>query len=952
VFLKTLEIFGFKSFADHTRIEFSDGVTALLGPNGCGKSNVVDSIKWVLGEQATKTLRAEAMEDVIFNGTEARRAVNVAEVALTLANDSGILPIDLPEVVVRRRLYRSGESEYFVNNAPVKLKELRELFFDTGIGKSAYSIMEQGKIDQVLSHKPEERRNLFEEAASITKYKMRGLEAERKLEKTDENMRQVENILVEVRRSYDNLKKQAERTTRYRVIRDELFEFEINLQLLRLRDAQAERDKRGKQLEELRTERDTLKTKIDAVNEHLEENLGQVSTMESRLVEAQKNLYALELDMNTRDGQVRMFEERIQEIKLKIEGDRSREEAVARKADSVRQANAERETQIADLTKHIGEMDEGIKRLEDGVELSRKGIVKSESDIVKLEAAIDSVETNTESIQAQLRELTDRIVSQLDASLKDQRWNPSERDRLSRELDRELETLRILLSGRRKLVDDARNTSGGTAAVRALEAASQAFSDADAGLEKVSLSIRAFKASLPAFIDELVAPEGTLTRKRDFDAHIDKNREKVAENRKAIGAHREAIEQANRKIVESRDALENIRVSRAGLVAQQDSLVTRREQALQELHELEVQRHEIARVLAEDEGRIKGLETQIAGLRKDRTDLEEREKSIRLELVELEKGITNRNKDVVNKEKELKAAMGILASQQDRFERTQVTYAEAVTEIKGLYENFRDRHSRDLQEFESRMPELTMDPKELREKSALLREEQRTLGSVNLMAVEEFAEVRERYDFLRGQLDDLRKAKDDLEKVTEEIRTESSQLFVETYEKIRVNFHTLFRRLFGGGRAELRLTDPDDVLESGIDIFAQPPGKKLENIALLSGGERSMTAVALLFATYMVKPSPFCLLDEIDAALDESNVGRFVTMLMEFAHSSQFIVITHNKKTVVGARALLGVTMEESGVSKIVAIRLAEGPVADKIEEHQATDSDTIDQPVDQRPES
>ncbi|HPS44007.1 MAG TPA: AAA family ATPase, partial [Treponemataceae bacterium] len=235
MFLKNLEIFGFKSFADRTRIEFADGITALLGPNGCGKSNVVDAVKWVLGEQASKAMRADKMEDVIFNGTESRKALNVAEVTLTIANENGLLNLDMSEIAIKRRLYRSGESEYYINNAPVKLKDIRELFWDTGVGKAAYSVMEQGKIDQILSSKPEERRYIFEEAAGITRFKVRGAEAERKLEKTEENMRQIEGILGEVKRSYDTLKIQADKTTKYRSLRDSIFENELDIQLLRLK---------------------------------------------------------------------------------------------------------------------------------------------------------------------------------------------------------------------------------------------------------------------------------------------------------------------------------------------------------------------------------------------------------------------------------------------------------------------------------------------------------------------------------------------------------------------------------------------------------------------------------------------------------------------------------------------------------------------------------------------
>ena len=275
-----------------------------------------------------------------------------------------------------------------------------------------------------------------------------------------------------------------------------------------------------------------------------------------------------------------------------------------------------------------------------------------------------------------------------------------------------------------------------------------------------------------------------------------------------------------------------------------------------------------------------------------------------------------------SREKKLKSKMENLGKLQQQIEGLHIEISNYKVEIKNVYDNFRDRHSRDLSDYDSRMYELPGEIKEYRERLGKKKDELKSLGSVNLMAPEEYEEVRERFEFLNNQINDLNQARDDLKQITDQIRTESTELFVETYNNIRKNFHIMFRRMFGGGRAELKLVDPEAVLTSGIEIYAQPPGKKLENIALLSGGERSLTAVAMLFATYMVKPSPFCILDEIDAALDEANVGRFVNTLVEFGKKSQFIVITHNKKTVTGAGALLGVTMEESGVSKAVAIRL------------------------------
>ena len=284
MFLKSLEIFGFKSFVDRTRIEFSDGITALVGPNGCGKSNVVDAVKWVLGEQSSKNMRAEKMEDIIFNGTETRKALNVAEVTLTIANEKMLLPLDISEITIKRRLYRSGESEYYINNAQVKLKDIRELFWDTGVGKAAYSVMEQGKIDQILSSKPEDRRYLFEEAAGITRFKVKRAEAERRLERTEENMRQIEGILGEVKRSYDVLKVQSDKAIACRSLRDDIFNFELDIQLLRLKGFLVDQEHKTKELEKASQLRETVSQEIDAINASLSENMEEVNAMENRNV--------------------------------------------------------------------------------------------------------------------------------------------------------------------------------------------------------------------------------------------------------------------------------------------------------------------------------------------------------------------------------------------------------------------------------------------------------------------------------------------------------------------------------------------------------------------------------------------------------------------------------------------------------------------------------------------
>jgi chromosome segregation protein len=319
VFLKSLEILGFKSFADRTLIEFSDGISALLGPNGCGKSNVVDAIKWVVGEQSARSLRAESMDDVIFNGTETRKSLSVAEVAIIISNETGLLTLDVPEIAIKRRLYRSGESEYFINGKQAKLKEIRELFWDTGIGKSAYSVMEQGKIDQILSSKPEDRRYLFEEAAGITKHKVRSREAEQKLERTEENMRQIQGILGEVKRSHDSLKTQSDKTLKYRALREEIFAAELDVHLLRLRQFVQEKDRRDDELAGRKSERDSVKAEIDAINLSLEENLDIVNGMEATLVDHQKTIYGLAVERVGKEKQRKLLDERAAESRGKIE---------------------------------------------------------------------------------------------------------------------------------------------------------------------------------------------------------------------------------------------------------------------------------------------------------------------------------------------------------------------------------------------------------------------------------------------------------------------------------------------------------------------------------------------------------------------------------------------------------------------------------------------------------
>lgn len=922
MFLKSVEIMGFKSFADRTRIEFSEGISALLGPNGCGKSNVVDSVKWVLGEQSTKNMRAEKMEDVIFNGTETRKALNVAEVTLTIANEDGILDLDVPEVAIKRRLFRNGESEYLVNNTPVRLKELRELFFDTGIGKSAYSIMEQGKIDQVLSNKPEERRYLFEEAAGITKFKVRGNEADRKLTRTEENMVQVENILREVRRNYETLKKQSEKTLQYRECKSQIFDLEIDLQLLKLESLNENKKKKSDKLIRKKELYEKLSGEIEGINGSLLENQGQVSHMESELVEFQKKLYGMGLEKENQENQKRMLREQISEVDTSLASIEARDKFLSEKILQIKGNREKKEETLKDYRDRLAELSRNIERLEGSISQCDQTVKNNESEITKLDGESFTLEANRDDLGEDLRVLTDDIVSQLDKGLRDTGFSRSRREFLEERVQELTATSRVQINGRIQIINDALRVSGSKDLKKILENCVTLLGDSSDSFAELESVFNEYKSTNPDFLDGFLAPEGIITRKRDIDNRISAVLEKVKLNRDKIKNLQNENKTLNQKIENYRVGLEEQKVSIATIKTQVDAVNDSLKVLDRELKDQEDYLKDNAEELAKEQNKKKTLLIKIVELEESGKKLESEKLKTKKALENLEKGITDKNLSLQGEEVELKKKISRVNAVKEDISRYNIDMAQLETETQNLFSNFRDKYSRELEEYDLRAEQINLPAPEIKSRLDSVKLKLKSIGQVNLMAPEEFSEVKERFEFLNGQLEDLKTARDNLIEVTKEIKNESEKLFMETYTQIRKEFHEMFRRLFGGGRAELKLLNPDNILESGIEIYAQPPGKKLENISLLSGGERSLTGVGLLFATYLIKPSPFCILDEIDAAMDEANIQRFVNVLVDFGKKSQFIVITHNKKTVTGASTLLGVTMQESGVSKIISIRL------------------------------
>ena len=924
MFLKSLDIFGFKSFADRTHVEFADGITALLGPNGCGKSNVVDAVKWVLAENKAKNLRADTMESVIFNGTETRPPLNIAEVTLTIANDKGLLPVDDTEIAIKRRLYRSGENEYYLNNRQVGPTEIRRLFMDTGVGKAAYSVMEQGKIDQILSSKPEDRRYLFEEAAGISRSKSECAEAEREIERTRQNLAQIEFALAENKRNYETLKVQSEKTIKYRQYKEEIFNYELDIQLLRLKEFTQDKARQEASKTELEEKRTKIQKEIEEIQATLFENNEKKKELQTKFNDLQVELARVQIEKTNKLQRAQEYNLQANQIKEKIGILEVKKDSIQDKIDTFNEEIDEREADLHSKTKQLETVKTNINSFTDNITSSNNQI--TENDRLANEGAKDIENLNSEiaSLQNQLGEITEDIVKELDAKLKDSGFSSNAAKQAKEELESSIAKLKIFAEGRKNIFSDYASLTGHSEEenLKIVQDAIKAFSEISTIAENVEKAVSSYEKAMPDFIEEFLSPEGIITKKRDIDSKIDSIKTQIETIQERISGYRKQNSELVKKINEYRDTLNQLRVTEASmqqsifgvkqnveilrrsLVSEQSNLRQNEEELLSE------QRHQ------------EELNDQIIEIQGELASIERRGQKCADEMNSINNEISRCNSSDSGTQNKLEKKQEEQRKTQAQYEKLAMDLVTSDTDIRNIKQNFIETHSRDLMEFEERMYKISTPAAVLREKLSKTKEDFKNLGSVNLMAPEEFVEQKERYEKLQANFDDTNKTLEDLIRISEEIKTKSTEMFLDTYNKIKKNFHNMFRRLFNGGRGELRLVDPQNVLTSGIDIYAEPPGKKLQNIALLSGGEKTMTAVALLFATYQVRPSPFCLLDEIDAALDDKNVTSFVHALRSFAKLSQYIVITHNKKTVMGASTMLGVTMQESGVSKIMTMRL------------------------------
>ncbi|GMO64981.1 MAG: AAA family ATPase [Treponemataceae bacterium] len=927
MFLQSLDIFGFKSFADKTHIDFADGITALLGPNGCGKSNVVDAIKWVLGEQGARNMRAEKMEDVIFAGTEERKALNVAEVTLTISNETKILALDVPEIAIKRRLYRSGEGEYLINGSPVKLKDIRELFWDTGVGKTAYSVMEQGKIDQILSSKPEERRYLFEEAAGITRFKVKRQEAERKLALVEENIQKEDLLRAEVKKSYDALKIQSEKTLLSRKYADEIFNFELDLQLLRLKSFTETKNRLTDDKESAIAGRALVIEQIAEINRLLSDNMDTVNEMEKQYNDLQKDIYGLAIKKQEKENLAKDYAARKNEVREKVHQLEGRKITLADRIDSMRSDIDDKTAELYDKRKRIAETEKNIQAFTQNIEVSGTKITENDKLADSENNLISDLDNQRRSLQDDLAGITEDIVGELDSKLKDAGYSGASQAESRNRLVEAVAKLKSHTTNALNItrdflqLEDSGNAHDAKDAVALVKKNADSFAQVEKAAGELESAIEEYAQKIPSFLDEFLSPEGIITKKRSIDSLIGENLSQIDLKRQHIDSLKAENTALVSQINEYRRTLEDLKIQNAQAHEQIQGAENEINMLKRQLTDLENALTELENELFAENSRLASIIEQIEESESEISELDYQGKKMTSQIEALEAEMESKNSDLSGAKETLLKKNDEAAKFQREIERCSLDLARNETEIRNLIESFRENHSRNLIEFEERMFTITENPSTLREKLAEAKSQKSALGQVNFMAVEDFEATKERYELLNTQIGDMEKARENLKRVADEMRAESTELFLSTYTKIKKNFHNMFRRLFSGGRAELQLLDSRNVLESGVDILAQPPGKKLENIALLSGGEKTMTAVALLFATYMVRPSPFCFLDEIDAALDDHNVTNFVHALRDFSNVSQYVVITHNKKTATCAQTLLGITMQESGISTLVALR-------------------------------
>ena len=996
MYLKALEIQGFKSFPEKTRLTFEKDITAIVGPNGSGKSNISDAILWVMGEQRSRALRGSKMEDVIFGGTEKRGKLGFAQVSLIIDNAAHIFDSDSSEIMLTRRYYRSGESEYYINRESVRLKDINSLLMDTGLGRDGYSIIGQGRIAEIVSNKSTDRREVFEEAAGISRYRYRKEEAERKLEKTEENLLRVNDKIEELEMQVGPLKTQAETAKRYLVLRDELRVKEISVWMETLDKLHAQTEAVAAEAQQVNDELERAKADLEALyassgsitermhrkDEETERARDRLSAAEAEaaacdsaaavlranLASSENNLRRMEQDAAERETRANEVRGRIEESRkrLKALDEALRETAEKAKANDnvlsgcrmklqnreemLRQAE-EKATRLAvdgrsmDARIHmLSEMEkeyEGYsKAVKTVMRQAQRGelrgvhgpvanLLRADDEVAlavetALGAAGQNIVVDTQNDGRSAIELLKRQdagratflpLDTIQGSLmKDAPVNDPGFVGIASELvDYDPKYKNIIL-----------NLLGRTVVAEALGDAIRMSRSAGNRLRIVTLDGQLINAGGSMTGGSAARGTGILSRANELEK-LRKQREKIA---KAEESCRDELDRARSQLQSVRYQLDMALEDQANIRSEQSSQEAEKRAVSSGVSQLgalleslsgDSQTRQRALKAAEDEMaalrlKIGEKEEELTALRAKADGVRGEIAAISREKMELEGKRTRAEKET----QERNARLIDLERSAARIEQKKLAAdLEEKQILDKLWENYELSHSA-ANALRQPVPNLSRANKELGE----LRRSISALGTPNLGAIEEYERVSTRYEFLTGQRDDVTKAKNELQSIIRDITGEMKDVFLTQFKAIDESFRQTFLELFGGGKAALQLEDEENVLECGIEIKVQPPGKALSTLSLLSGGEMAFVAIALYFAILKVRPTPFCVMDEIEAALDEANVTRFASYMRRMADKTQFLVITHRRGTMEEADILYGVTMQEKGVSSVIELDL------------------------------
>ncbi len=910
MFLKSMELFGFKSFAEKTLVEFEPGITAIVGSNGCGKSNIVDAIKWVVGEKQARNLRGNQMADIIFSGTELRKPLSMAEVTVTIDNANRLLDFDSDFVTVGRRIFRDGESEYLINKSPVRLKDIEKLFMDTGIGKSSYSVMEQGQMDMILSKRAEDRRYIFEEAAGISKFKLQKKDSLRRLEETRENLSRINDIIKELERQKDVKAKQAEKTREYRALREKLKEFDTKLSIIRFREFDKKLSRINEDIARLTAEKDKISARVAATsaeNETDEENLNNIR---SKLWELDKKLENYKLRTEDLDGRTKRNRDSVSEQQERRAAVEKKIAAVIEKKKGLAAEKETTEASSASVKKKIQEDTEARQQSFERRKAKMEAIRQARDDIEKNRESVKEHETAQGRLREELEIVIRQLIQAIDRRKAELQNSEDQRQQVRSEFHGLLEKADESLSAVRKFLSDG-----------LIEDALDALKTVD--MSVIRDAVGRFESFEDGFRSILFDKTGIHARKEALDRQIQEHADSIAGLRKAntdleavIIREQAELEAVNDMISRIEKDLSKYEIDIEWMTRKlQDLNVQMKDADMQ----LEGQNEDIARI----DRNIRQLLSEIDEWNKRLVEYSEKSTAFlkeQKELSESQEDIIKKIRDRKNVSLKDEEALEKIIRRITDLDKSTVEYELNKNRIEEYLWTEYEKKVSDMSGYspsEAVIPELTEGLQAVKKQIQPLQQQ------VNPLAIDEFNDVKKRFDYYIDQRKDIEKAREDILSVIDDINKTSVTMFLDTFKEIQKNFSQIFKRLFEGGDAAIELLNPDDVLDSGIEINVRPPGKKPKSIGELSGGERAMTAVSLLFATYMVKPSPFCFLDEIDAPFDETNIGRFIKMVREFSKNTQFIIISHNKKTMRVCESIYGVTMEERGVSKVISMKMS-----------------------------